>query len=218
MRTVFSFLLLLLVIFLVGLLCLAVILGWSVGVGWLLIKVTPFTLFEGTLLVMIASIVIGYGAIKVLTTNVTAPSHSPYFPTPPEPEPEPIPAQRFYKSEAQKTNEAWFRYEIANAIYWDFDADDDINTSMNETEMKELAIRLSEVVVGALKSQKPKRGGRLRVTVTQMKKQMDKMGQRPYDDDILLTAVSSINDMLDYDEDLAEIAQEQTWDEMAEDW
>ncbi|GIK56126.1 MAG: hypothetical protein HND44_01850 [Chloroflexi bacterium] len=218
MRAVFSFLLLLLVIFLVGLLCLAVIMGWSVGVGWLLIKVTPFTLFEATLLVMIASIVIGYGAIKIMTTNVTAPASAPYFPPPVEDEPSPIPTQRFYKSEAQKTNEAWFRYEMANAIYWDFDADDDINTSMNETEMKQLAIRLSEVLVGALKSQRPKRGGRLRVTVTQLKKQMDKMGQRPYDDDILLTAVSSINDMLNYDEDLLEIVQEQTWDEMAKDW
>lgn len=218
MRTVFSFLLLLLVIFVVGLLCLAVILGWSVGVGWLLIKVTPFTLFEATLLVMIASIVIGYGAIKVLTTNVTAPSSSSYFPPALEDEQAPIPTQRFYKSEAQKTNEAWFRYEMANAIYWDFDDDDDINTSMSDTEMKELAIRLSEVLAGALKSQKPKRGGRLRVTVTQLKKQMDKMGQRPYDDDIMLTAVTSINEMFDYDESLAEIAQEQTWDEMAEDW
>ncbi|MCL4266246.1 MAG: hypothetical protein KJ069_23775 [Anaerolineae bacterium] len=218
MRTVFSFLLLVLIVFLVGLLCLAVIIGWSVGVGWLLIKITPFTLFEASLLVMIASIVVGYGAIKIMTTNVTTPSPSPYFPPPLEDEPEPIPAQRFYKTEAQKTNEAWFRYEMANSIYWDFEQDNDINTTMNDTEMKELAIRLSEVLVGALKSQKPKRNGRVRVTVTQMKKQMDKMGQRPYDDDIMLTAVAGINEMFDYDGELVEIVQEQTWDEMAEDW
>lgn len=216
MRTVFSFLLLVLIVFLVGLLCVAMIMGWSVGVGWLLIKITPFTLFEASLLVMIASIVVGYGAIKIMTTNVTTPSPSPHFPPPLEDEPEPIPAQRFYKTEAQKTNEAWFRYEMANSIYWDFEQDNDINTTMNDTEMKELAIRLSEVLVGALKSQKPKRSGR--VTVTQMKKQMDKMGQRPYDDDIMLTAVAGINEMFDYDDELVEIVQEQSWDEMAEDW
>ncbi|HRQ37894.1 MAG TPA: hypothetical protein PLD25_08270 [Chloroflexota bacterium] len=207
------------IIFLAGVLSLAVIVGWSVGMGWLLVKVTPFTLFEASLLIMIASIVVGYGAIKILTTNVsdlTRSSAAPYYPLPLEDEPEPIPPQRFYKSEAQKTNEAWFRYEMANSIYWDFEEDDDINTSMNETEMKELAIRLSEVLVGALKSQKPKRGGR--VTVTQLKKQMDKMGQRPYDDDIMLTAVASINEMFDYNDDLVEVAQMQTWDEMAEDW
>lgn len=221
MRTLLSFLLLVLIIFLVGVLCLMVIIGWSVGVGWLLTEITAFTLFEATLLVMIASIVVGYGAIKILTANVSDITHSssvPSLPYPPEDEPEPIPPQRFYRTEAQKTNEAWFRYEMANSIYWDFGQDDDISSSMNETELKELAIRLSEIVVGTLKSQKPKAGRRVRVTMAQMKREMDKMGQRPYDDDIMLTAVSGINEMFDYDDDLVAIVQEQTWDEMAEDW
>lgn len=221
MRTLLSFLLLVLIILLAGVLCLVVIIGWSVGVGWLLTKITAFTLFEATLLAMIASIVVGYGAIKILTANIgdiTGSSSAPNFPPPLEGEPEPIPAQRFYRTEAQKTNEAWFRFEMANSIYWDFDHDEDISSSMNETEMKELAIRLSEILVGALKSQKPKAGRRLRVTVVQMKRQMDKMGQRPYDDDIMLTAVSSINEMFDYDDELVAIAQQQTWGEMAEDW
>ncbi len=218
MRTVFSFLLLALIIFLIGFLCLAVLIGWSVGMGWLLIRIAPFTLFEATLLVMIASITVGYGAIRILTANVRDLTGSSSVSPSLEDQPEPIPPQRFYQSEAEKTNEAWFRYEMANAIYWDFDQDDGINTTMNDTEMKELAIRLSEVLVGALKSQKPKQGRPVRVTVTQLKKQMDKMGQRPYDDDIMRTAVSGINEMFDYDEDLAAIAQVQNWDEMAEDW
>jgi hypothetical protein len=215
MRTIFSFLLLFLIIFLVGFVFLALIIGWSVGIGWLLTRIFSFTLFEASLLAMIASIAVGYGAVKVLATNVPIPGDTPYLSTT---EDEPIPPRRFYGMEAEKTHEAWFRYEMANAIYWDFEQDDDINTSMSETEMKELAIRLSDVLVGALKSQKPKTSGRVRVTVMQLKKQMDKMGQRPYDDDIMLTAVSSINEMFDYDDELVAIVLKQSWHEMAEDW
>jgi len=219
MKSILGILILVLVVLVISVICLAIIVGWSVGGGWLLTKIFPFTLFEGTLLTMVASIVVGFVAVKIFLMGDSLPS--PYSSTDylgPEVELDLIPEKRFYDSKGRRTNEAWFRYDIANSIYFDFEEDEDINTTMNDVEMQELAVRLSEIVVAAMKKYKTRPGKRIRVTISQLKRQMDKMGQRPYDDDIMATAVAAINRSFDYDDEFAEIVRDKSWNELAEDW
>ncbi|MCP4359317.1 MAG: hypothetical protein GY796_14990 [Chloroflexi bacterium] len=220
MKSFLSLLALFLIVLLVGSICLAIIVGWSVGGGWLLTQILPFTLFEGTLLTMVASIVVGFVAAKIFLMGDSL--SSPYSISPDDfledVEPELIPEKRFYDSKGRRTNEAWFRWDIANSMYFDFEDDDDINTTMNDVEMQELAVRLSEITVAAMKKYRTRPGKRVRVTISQLKRQMDKMGQRPYDDDILATAVAAINRSFDYDDDFAEIIRDKSWNKLAEDW
>lgn len=52
----------------------------------------------------------------------------------------------------------------------------------------------------------------MRVTVEQLRKQLEAMGQQPYDTDLLETAVATTNMRLSYDEDLADVVRDKTWD------
>lgn len=185
----------------------AVVLGWSIGIGWLLTLFLPFTWFEASLLVMLASAAIGALGVRMLMS--VPPALSP-MPDVDELEEMPIASERFYPAKGPVTSEAWFRYEMANDIYWELTDTDPVMTSMGELETKELAIRLTDVVVELLKN-RTSRSSRINVTKNQLMQQMKKMDLRPYDDDILEAAADAASLRLSYDEMMADIVREKSW-------
>lgn len=218
MRFFFSVLALILVILLVISLGIGLLILWSAGLSWLLIKLLPFTLFEGAILVLLSTLFMLYAASRIFS-DLPMPSNRPetsdemlFAPD------DDIPADRFWQKEDEKTNEAWFRYAIANELYEDL-SDMELDNTLGKAQQKELAIRLSDIMVALLKERRFRKGTRrISITVPQLQAQMEKMGQRPYDLDILETAVSSVNIRLSYDEDLADIILDKTWDELEPGW
>jgi hypothetical protein len=100
------------VVLAVVLILIIVLMGWSLFLGWILSLIFPFDLFEGSLLAMLASGIAAY-----------------VFVNSPKPEDDAwenvisthdIPSERFFKSDEDKTWENWARYEIANAILYEF--------------------------------------------------------------------------------------------------
>jgi hypothetical protein len=55
--------------------------------------------------------------------------------------------------------------------------------------------------------------GTPKISMASLKKQMNKMGQKPYDDDILRAAVSATNYLLEENEQLITIIRLRLWDE-----
>lgn len=108
-----------------------------------------------------------------------------------------IPADRFYKDESERTWENWLLKEIANDIYAEFQHKASVVPNLNDTQTQELAIRLSEFGVNILK-RKTSRARKLTITKNQLMREIEKSGQRAYDDIILRLAVSSQNMNADY--------------------
>ena len=187
----------------------AVVLGWSIGIGWLLTLFLPFTWFEASLLVMVASIAISALGVRLL---MTVPAPSPLTDTDELYEP-PISTERFYPSSGRVTFEAWFRFEMANDIYWELTDTPSIVNSMDEQETKELAIRLTDIAANLLKN-RTSNAYRIKVSKNQVMQQMKKMQLRPYDDDILQAAAEAITLRLSDDEMMAEMVREKSWDEI----
>ena len=187
----------------------AVVLGWSFGVGWLLTLFLPFTWFEASLLTILASTAIGALGIRML---LSTPPLSPLADSETLFDP-PIATDRFYPSSGQVTEEAWFRYEMANDVYWELIDTPSIVNSMDEQETKELAIRLTDIAVTLLKS-RTSRAFRVKVTKNQLMQQMKKMQLRPYDDDILQAAADAMTLRLSHDEIMADIVREKSWDKI----
>src|SRR5712691_7533263 len=99
----------------VGLLSLAVFLGWSIGLGWLLTRLLPFSLFEGSLLAMFASTVVGavfWRVMGVLETPGLDFDEDEFD----EEEAKDIPASHFFKTDVSPSWAAWLRYDLANQI------------------------------------------------------------------------------------------------------
>ncbi len=198
----------------------AVIIGWSCGVGWIIAQFLPFTLFEATLLGMLASAFVFFLGSRILSALLDEGEQTMEAGRIPDPslfvtrvpEEEGIPASRFAQPDKDETDEAWFRYQIANDVYDDLLAELDLDATMGETQVKELAVRLTDVVTAVFKSRPKKpRSQRVTITVAQLKKQMDKMELRPYDNDILTTTANAVNERLSYDDELADIVRQKTW-------
>ncbi|MEE8391785.1 MAG: hypothetical protein V3S14_13455 [Anaerolineae bacterium] len=198
---------------------LALVLGIAIGLGWVLTLFLPFTLFEGAFLVMAASAVIGtvgYNLVRALSDFIPQLSD---FDDEDEDKDEDdedyddIPASRFFKTVTEQTWETWFRYEIANDIYVEFQAAPKRIAPMGDRQLQELAIRLADTAVAILKA-KSSRAKRLEITKATLERQMTKTGQRPYDDDILNLAVNAIGENLDYYyEDFIEVIRGKLWNE-----
>jgi hypothetical protein len=195
----------------------ALVIGVALGIGWLLTLFLPFSLFEATLLGMIAAV-----ATLTLWRNILSPIPDFGFgeeeeeEEEAEPDTDEIPLSRFCKTDADRTWENWFRYLIANTIYEDFLDSPGVIAQMNDRQVQELSIRLTDAAIAALKVKSP-RTKRFRVTTGMLKHEMTKMGQRPYDDDILDTAVSAINDeLVSSQEELREVIRGKLWDEPAD--
>jgi hypothetical protein len=189
----------------------ALVFGVALGVGWILARFLPFSLFEATLLGMIATLITWTIWHNILSSVGDFGSYD-------EDEEEPewdfaeIPPSRFYKTDADKTWENWFRYILANSTYEDF-LSLGWTAQMNEAQLKELSIRLTDAAIAGLKAKSP-RTKRLRVSRGMLKNELTKTGQKPYDDDILDIAVSATNDELDFlQEELREVIRRKLWDE-----
>jgi hypothetical protein len=191
---------------------LAVVIGWSLGVGWVLTQLTDFTLFEGTLVGLLASFMaalIWRNILRAIPGFGYDEDNGEFEPEEEEDEFAEIPATKFYKNEEDKTWEAWFRYEIANSIFLEFQESPQPVAPMGEKQLQELAIRLADIAVSIFKRKKsrPKT-----ITQTALKQEMAQMGQRPYDDTILMLAVDAINEELNYNEEIGEVIAAKLWD------
>jgi hypothetical protein len=195
---------------------LALSLGFAIGIGWLLALFFPFSLFEGSLLGLIASVIVGtfwYNFLQSVPTGFKQDDYDEDDEYDYDEDYEQIPASRFYKTEADKTWEAWFRFQIANGIYVEFQDSEQPVAPMGEKQLQELAIRLADITISLLKSKSP-RAKQLKLSETALKREMHKMGQRPYDDDILELAVMAINEELDFHyEDIIMVIRSKMWDE-----
>ncbi len=211
-------------IILVLVISLALLLGIALGIGWLLTQVLPFTLFEGAVLGMFATAIIGSFLLNII--RGLASDDSPLLnpdnwldeddEDEEDDEHERIPSARFYKNASQKTWEAKLRYEIANDIYADFQDAPYAVSSMGTKQTQELAIRLADIALAILK-RKTSRARQLAISKAQLKQQMDKMGQRHYAEDIMSLALTPINDNVDYFYDeLLMIIREGLWEASAD--
>ena len=190
----------------------ALVLGLSLGIGWALTLFLPFSLFEATLLGILAA---GITLIIWRSILFSVPPF-PFESEPVEDEPEAIPESRFWKMDEGRTWEKWFRYTFANTIYDEiFDAPR-WPTQMNEAQLQETAIHLADITVDGLKTKSP-RTKRLSVNKGLLKQEMLKIGHPLHDEQILVAATAAINEELIYlDNDLREVMREGLWDEPAE--
>jgi len=187
----------------------ALVMGITLGVGWVLTRFLPFSLFEATLLGMIATFV----TLNIWRNVLGSAPNFGRTEEEPEPDFDEIPLSRFCRTDADKTWENWFRYAIANTVYEGFLDSPGRPGQMNDRQLQELSIRLTDAAIAALKTKSP-RTRRLRVTSGMLKHEITKMGQQPYDDDILDTAVSAINDeLISSQEELREVIRDKSWDE-----
>ncbi len=206
-----AFLLLLLIILVAVLVAQAVVLAWALGVGWVLTLFLPFSLFEGALLGLISAGMVAFALHRILSSEI-----SPFSDYEDEDGElfdildgyEVIPENRFYKNNAGKTWEAWVKHEIANGIYEEMQDSDVSFGSMGKRQLQELAIRLADIGVAVLKTKAKNRT--LRVTVSNLRSQMKKINQRPYDNDILELAADAINNELEYEE-ITDVVRGKLW-------
>jgi hypothetical protein len=192
------------------LLTLALLVGVSLGIGWLLTLVLPFSLFEGTIVGMIASI-----ATWAIWYNVLRDVYKFELEEQERFDVAEIPVTRFCKTEADKTWANWFRYVLANSIYADLLASPFWGEAMDAGHLREKSIHLADAAVESL--QKRSRAKRLRVSRAQLRQQFTKANQHPYDEDILDVAATALNRDLPYLKDqLRFVIQNDEWTEQAE--
>lgn len=214
MKKIFTFVLTLLVFLLIGVLGIALLIAWSLGLGWVLWQLVPvLSLFEAGLLVMLATCALLYAASRLALPlpESAAETYNDAWE-----EEYPLPLLRFLEEGTAVTQETIFRHQLANAIYMNLLTNPDSPQMMNNTQLEALAMRLVEVMVAILK-RKPQNTPRVSVSIAAMKKEMDKMGQRPYDDDILQIAVGAANVEFAFDDELADIVREKRWSEAYDD-
>jgi len=191
---------------------LVLILGISLGIGWVLTLFLPFSLFEGALLSMIAGLASGALWYMILFSAL-APE---FGGEENEIEDEAIPESRFWQTSGQRTWKNLFRYVLANSIYEDVVESRDWIGDMDEGQQQELSIRLADAALGALK-RRARQAKRLRVTRGVLRQQLVNEGQRPYEDELLDLAVAAVNAELVYlEEDLKEVARGRMWDQKAD--
>ena len=205
-----AFLVILIIIVLI-VISFALVIGVALGVGWILTLFLPLSLFEATLLSMIAAMI-----MWTVWRNILSSSDTFDFYEEEEEETEPdldeIPISRFCRTDADRTWENWFRYILANTTYEGF-LDLGGFAQMNDRQLQELSIRLTDAAIATLKRKSP-RTKRLRVTKGMLKHEITRMGQQPYDDDILDTAVNAINGELgSLQEELREVISGKLWNE-----
>jgi hypothetical protein len=202
----------LLLILILVLVSLVLTLGIAIGIGWLLTLFFPFSLFEASLLGLIASVIVGtfwYNLVGSIP-NLKSTQYD-EFEDEEDEDFDSIPASRFFKSNTDKTWEGWLRYQLANDIYTEFQEEEHPIISKGEKQAQELAIRLADIVIPILKTKSPK-AKRLTVTLPALKQQMNRIGQRPYDDDILNSTVMAVNWNLDYNyETIMEVIRAKSW-------
>jgi hypothetical protein len=188
----------------------ALIITVPLGIGWILTLFLPFSLFEGTLLAMLAVIVTWRFWRSVYSAS------SPEFDEEVDSEPDEIPSSRFWETSEDKTWENWYRYVLANSIYEEFLTSSQWMEVMDNRQLEEMSIRLADASVGGLRK-KSARTKRLRMSKGMLKQELGKMGHQPYDDEILEAAVVAMNvDLAFLEKGLRGVMRDRLWDEPAE--
>ncbi len=174
----------------------ALVLAWSIGLGWLLSHLLPFSLFEGSLLAMAASVIVGYVASRILH-GLELPLIEPEIPLePPVDLPSyAIPHTRFYPTETDKTWEAWFRFELANRLYDALAAAPRVTGRLDKSQRQELAVRLADVGIALLKA-KTGRGRQVRTRLADWQTHMANQSLKPYDEALLRLAMTTLHTTL----------------------
>ncbi len=203
------------------LLGLALALGWGLGLAWVLQRWLPLTLFEGAILVYVAT----YGVSWLITRIWEAVNDRPK-PWEEEDEAEedeedsaefiqsflPIPVKRFTQAANGATWEAWVRFTLANMIYIELTATPDVVGYLGRQQQQELSIRLADIIIPILRRHKSK-SSLPRLSIAALKQQMDAMNQQPYEDDLLLLAVRTANAAISIHENLADVVMGKLWAE-----
>lgn len=205
----------LLLVLLIILVSMALVLGFAIGIGFLLTLFLPFDLFQASLLALVAGIIaivfwrnllrtlLPFGGLEGAEFDEDEIAYDDDY--------DRIPGSRFYDKETDKTWEAWLRYHFANSIYIEFQDSPQPIAPMGKKQLQELAIRLADLAISFLKA-KNARAKKLNVTMAALRQQMNKMGQRPYDDEILRLATIAINEELDYHyEDVLMVIRSRLW-------
>ncbi len=191
----------------------AVVLGVAYGFGWLVTQIIEVTLFEGMILAMAASLIFSMllsRIIEIMAADVDADDAAldsiwerPFNDNK-------IPLERFEVEETGSFNEeSLFRYHVANAV---FDGLDNLPRSVgmnSEQQIIELAVRLTDPMVNILKRRK-KKVSVVTISKAALIKELRREGLRPYDDDILETAVEYTNLALD-NLDMVELVNGKLW-------
>jgi len=177
------------------LISLALVIGVSLGIGWVLKLILPFSLFEGTVVGMVAAFVtwtIWHRVFGLLSPFAGEDDEDDEE----EEEEGEIPESRFWKDRTEKTWENWFRYVFANTIYEELADSWDGSEDTNERTLQEQAIRLADAAVEGLKGKSPFTK-RLRISPDTLKHELARMGQLPYHHKILVTAADAANAEVD---------------------
>ncbi len=194
---VFLVALIILLIFLAGFIFVG---GVALLFGGLIQSILPFSLFEATILSTLFAAVTVYWFGRVFTT--IAPPQlwkqpvSEQLENDEERDYQTIAKSRFYQQAEERTWEAWLRAELANDIYVEFqDASDTVH--LNDSQAQEQAIRLADAAINILK-RRTNRARRLAVTLADFRREMQLIGQRAYNDEMLQLVLSATNMNLHY--------------------
>jgi hypothetical protein len=171
--------------------------------GALLQSFLPFTLFEATILSTLFAAVTVYWFWRLVTT-IAPPEiwQQPVREQRDEEEEEEqsyqtIAKSRFYQQEQERTWESWLREELANDIYIEFqDAPDTVDT-LSDPQTQEMAIRLADAAINILK-RRTSRARRLAVTLADFQRELQRIGQRAYNDEMLNMVLLATNMNLHY--------------------
>lgn len=189
-------------IVLVAAVALTIILAFGIGLGWLLGRLFGFTLFEGAVLALMAGAIgatAGYLFARGDSTSLESTRLAGSNGKTEETDYEVIPPGRFI-AKTGRNFQSWCEYEMSNAIYTTFQDAPKQVAFMNASQQQELAIRLAQSVVSALKTRSP-RTTTLRITRAQVERQLHQVGQMPYDDGIMEMAVDAVNEELEINQD-----------------
>ncbi len=167
-----------------------ILLGWSIIIGWVLTQIFAFTLFEGSLLALGATCMAAYLILSTLIDRLSLPddvfAEDDLFE---DENDDLISPERFFPTPAERTWEAWFRFQVANTIYANLRKNPG---SLDKPQKQELSVRLSEICIAAIKHKSPKSRS-FHLTIDDVRRQMDSMELKPYDDDILEIGVDATN-------------------------
>ncbi|GAB4411961.1 MAG: hypothetical protein Kow00106_06460 [Anaerolineae bacterium] len=182
----------------------AIILVWSLALGWLLTRVLPLDLFQGALLAMVASAISAYALFNIPRLGE---SEWDYAGTSYD-----IPIERFIASEADRTWANWARLEIANTILDVFRRSLEPGT-LDAAELEERAVLLSGAAMAILR-RKSAHSSTLEITEAQLRNQLQRMKLEPLDDAVLRAAVEGIN-LAVMAPPIVFAARKQVWDQPA---
>jgi hypothetical protein len=204
------------------LITLVLVLGLALGVGWLLTLFLPFRLWEGTVLAMMAGVLLWvvwsaiFRAIGTTTgvaeedeedENVLWPS--PYPPVRIVPPP-------FVGRGPEPTWETWFMHSLADRVRERFRESPDRAGGKDDRQLQELALRSAAAAVRILKA-KSTQTRHLHVTKGALKREISRGGYPLVEEPVLDLAVTAINEGVDASSsELSRVIRDRAWIEPAD--